>query len=245
MDEVAFPAIDRAKRRFLKRTAPLRFNRRHHSGAGPSDSSEPNDSDAGALLRSLYEALDADLAGRYALPVIDVPALDASYAELLVLLDAPIALPELESCVVAAPSPSTNTENMILRSATTQTPSPAQCAARIQRRFRRYLASALFRGGRAQWQRYVQFQRRPRSPAFTPRGLWSAWQRYVAERRQWQGRASESVVESRDDVLARRAAIKALDGVYGMAKAHDSRQRQRRTFSAWVRWIAIRPCDRN
>ncbi|KDO18426.1 hypothetical protein SPRG_16195 [Saprolegnia parasitica CBS 223.65] len=76
MDEVAFPAIDRAKRRFLK---------------------QPSEGDAGALLRSLYQALDADLAGRYAPPVIDLPALETSYAELLVLLDAPITLPELES----------------------------------------------------------------------------------------------------------------------------------------------------
>ncbi|KDO30700.1 hypothetical protein SPRG_04602 [Saprolegnia parasitica CBS 223.65] len=75
MDEVAFPAIDRAKR----------------SGCDPSEG------DAGALLRSLYRALDADLAGRYAPPVIDLPALETSYAELLVLLDTPITLPELES----------------------------------------------------------------------------------------------------------------------------------------------------
>ncbi|CAK4657195.1 unnamed protein product [Aphanomyces euteiches] len=258
-----FPAIERAKKRFLERATHAIDGQAQLSNARATKCQDiPKTTTprvmGDQLLSSLWEALEHDMSGRYAQTMQEIDAFEEDFQEILLLMGkdpsdiqkeplplVPLlpagksshlrSLPQLED-------KSTDTVELqpFLGSRSTQTTLYEECAIKIQTTVRCYL-SRTTRVAAMRRQQGLQQQCRRLIEKLKCRQIFQGWKQTCGRLAAWKSR-SDALHEPRTLATLDPAwvqSIRLMDGPYGLAKAFHERKLCRQVLAMWTASIAM------
>jgi len=224
MFPLAFPAIERAKQRFLTRIEESNKSNAVQEERNRNTSSE----DAHDLLNIFWARLDRDFQGRYRNRLLHGETLQNEYDALLLQVEAPFVDPPFVNPPKEYVYASTQTRRIFTYEGS------VIC---IQRCFRRYLYGVLYCNGISQLNQVYTFREAPRWSHI----CFSTWKRFLHEHRtkykHYEERFRQSCMKSPWKDGDEKQEILRRDGKYVLAKTYHKRRLMRSLYSAWILFL--------